>query len=96
MKQQNEQDLKGVIKSFFKTYHLENKIQEVQIKEMWEKVMGKTMMKYTNDIRLKNGTLTVFIQSAPLKNEMHFNQERIIQRLNDEFGEMVICRLEVK
>lgn len=96
MKEHNEQDIKGVLKSFFKTYHLESKMHEVQIKEMWEKVMGKTMMKYTQDIRLKNGTLTVFIQSASLKNEMHFNKDIIMRRINDEFGELVVCRFEVK
>lgn len=96
MKNQPEQDLKGVIKSFLKTYHLESKINEVQIKDMWGIVMGKTMSKYTGDIKLKDGKLTVFILSAPLKNEIYFNKETIIQRLNDEFGEVVVHQLEVR
>ena len=96
MKNTPEQDIKGVIKSFLKTYHLDSKINEVQVKEMWVKVMGNVMNKYTGDIRLKEGRLTVQILSAPLKNEIYYNKEKIIQRLNDEFGEMVITQIDVR
>lgn len=96
MKNQPEQDMKEAIKSFLKTYRLDSKINEVQVKDMWMKVMGTTMAKYTEEIKLKNGKLMVHILSAPLKNEIHYNKEKIIQRINDEFGETVIKELEVR
>ncbi len=96
MKDQAEGDIKGIIKSFLKTYHLDAKINEIQVKELWMKVMGVSMAKLTRDITLKNGKLTVYILSAPLKNEIHYNKEIIIQRLNEELGETVILQLEVR
>ncbi len=96
MRRTNEEPIKNVLKDFFKSYHLEARLHEAAIKEMWEKVMGKTMARYTSDVRLRESTLTIYINSAPLKQELMFNKENIISRLNEEFGETVVKEIVIR
>jgi Dna[CI] antecedent, DciA len=96
IRKSNEQNIGEVIKGLFKSYHIDSKVYEVQIKEVWEKVMGKTMMRYTTDIRLKDGKLSLYVESASLKQELMFNKETIIERLNTEFGERVVNEVIIR
>ncbi|KRP09244.1 MAG: hypothetical protein ABR94_07655 [Sphingobacteriales bacterium BACL12 MAG-120802-bin5] len=93
VRRSNEQDIGEVLKDFFKAFKIDGKVNEIRIKEVWEEVMGKTMARYTSDVRLHNGQLKVFINSAPLKHELTYNKDVIIQRINEAFGEEIVNKL---
>ena len=69
---------------------LKPKIQALRIEEIWEELMGKTVSKYTDTIKISGQTLFITSSVAPLKNELLFQRETIIQRVNEAFGEKVI------
>jgi len=96
VKKDNEKEIGKEIKLLFKSYHLDEKIAEVRIKELWETIMGKSIKNYTTGFRLYKGVLTVFIESAPLKQDLKFSKENIIQRINEELGEKVVRDLVIK
>lgn len=96
MRKTNEQPLGSAIKDFLKAFHLQSKVHEVQIKDLWLKVMGKTISHYTSDIRLKDGKLIVSLTSAPLKQDLKYNKEKIIERLNEELGESVVKEVIIR
>lgn len=52
--------------------------------------MGKTISKYTDSIQIINQTLFITTTVAPLKNELLFQKEKIIQLINEELGENLI------
>jgi len=62
----------------------------MQIEEVWEELMGKTIARYTDSIKIVNQTLFITTSVAPLKNELLFQKEKIIQRVNEALGEKVI------
>ena len=62
----------------------------MQIEEVWEELMGKTIARYTDSIQIVNHTLFITTAVAPLKNELLFQKEKIIQRVNEALGEKVI------
>ena len=62
----------------------------MQIEEVWEELMGKTIARYTDSIQIVNQTLFITTSVAPLKNELLFQKEKIIQRVNEALGEKVI------
>jgi len=62
----------------------------MQIEEVWEELMGKTIARYTDSIQIVNQTLFISTSVAPLKNELLFQKEKIIQRVNEALGEKVI------
>ncbi len=96
MKKDNEKEIGKEIKLLFKSYHLDEKIAEVRIKELWETIMGKSIKNYTTGIRLYKGVLTVFIESAPLKQDLKFSKDNIIHRINEELGEKMVRDLVIK
>jgi len=75
---------------------LKNGLRAAQIEEIWEAVMGKTIAKYTQKLEIINQTLFVTTPVAALKNELHFQKDLIIQRLNENFGEKVISTIVIK
>ncbi len=96
LKKTNEQRIGDVIKQLFKTYHIQSRVNEVQIKELWEQVMGKTILHYTSDIKLRDGILTLYLTSAPLKQDLAYMKENIKSRLNEEFGEVVVKDIRIR
>jgi hypothetical protein len=74
------------INQFLKGSRLKGDIQALQIEEIWEKVMGKTIAKYTNKISIINRTLFITTNVAPLKQELSYQKEKIKLRVNEALG----------
>jgi hypothetical protein len=82
--------LSQAIEQFIRQSRFSNDIRALQIEEVWEKLMGRTISKYTEKIRLVNSTLFITTSVAPLKNELHFQKEQIKMRINEELGEALV------
>lgn len=61
-------------------------MQALQIEEIWEKLMGKTIAQYTDKIHIINNTLFITTQVAPLKQELLYQKEKIKLRVNEALG----------
>ena len=68
----------------------------MQIEDAWEKIMGKTIANYTDKIQIINSTLFISTSVAPLKSELNYQKEKIIQRVNEALGEKVIHEVVIK
>jgi hypothetical protein len=84
------------LKAFLDKSRLKNGVRAVQIEEVWEKVMGKTIAKYTDKIEIINHKLFIHSSVGPLKNELQFQKAKIIERINELFGEKVITEVIIK
>ena len=68
----------------------------MQIEEVWEQLMGKTIAKYTDKIQIINNTLFITTHVAPLKNELIYQREMIIKRVNEALGERIIKEVVIQ
>lgn len=68
----------------------------MQIEDVWENIMGKTIAKYTDKIQIIGGILFITSTVAPLKNELLYQKERIIERVNEALGEKTIKDVVIK
>ena len=84
------------IKGFLHKSHLKNGIRAVQIEEIWEQLMGKTIAKYTDKIKIINQKLFINTAVGPLKNELMYQKQQIIDRVNEAFGEKIINEVIIK
>lgn len=84
------------IKEFLRQSRLKNGMQALEINEVWEKVMGKTIAKYTDKLEIINQTLFISSAVAPLKNELLYQKEKIIERVNEALGEKVIKEVVIR
>ena len=84
------------LKLFLNQSKLKGGIQTLEIEDAWEKIMGKTIAKYTDSIKIINQTLFIKSSVAPLKNELLFQKENIILRVNELLGEKVINDVNIQ
>ena len=92
----SEMMLGDAMRDFLKKSKLKSGIQALQIEDAWEKIMGKTIAKYTDRIEIVNQTLFITSSVAPLKNELLYQKEKIIERVNQALGEKVIREVVVR
>ncbi len=78
------------IKQFLSQSRLKGEIQALQIDAVWEQVMGKTVARYTDNLKVINRTLFITTNVAPLKQELSYQKEKIKQRVNEALGEKLI------
>jgi hypothetical protein len=91
-----EVSIGDALKEFLKKSKLKNGVQAMQVKEAWEKIMGKTIANYTDKIEIINTTLFISTNIAPLKNELLYQKAKIIERVNDALGEKVINEVVIR
>lgn len=58
--------------------------------------MGKTISKYTDKIQIHGKTLYITTSMAPLKQELLYQKEKILQRVNEALGEHVITQVVIQ
>ncbi len=91
-----EFSMQDAIQQFLKQSRLKAGMQALQIEDIWENIMGKTIAKYTDKIQIINNTLFISTQVGPLKNELLYQKDKIIERVNEALGEKVIKEVVIK
>lgn len=72
-------------------------IWSLQIEEVYRKLMGDMVAKYTEKLKLnKDGVLYIHILSSPLKSELFLQREQLKDNLNKEIGSEVIKEIRLK
>ena len=61
-----------------------------------EKLMGKTIAQYTDKIQILNQKLFITKSVGPLKNELMYQKNQIIERVNEAFGEKIISEVIIQ
>ena len=91
----SEFSMQDAMKQFLKTSRLKQGIQSVQIEAVWEEVMGKVIAQYTDKLEIKGHTLFITSKVASLKNELLYQKEKIIERINEAMGEKIIYEVKI-
>jgi predicted nucleic acid-binding Zn ribbon protein len=91
-----EYSIGDAIQKFLEQSRIKGSIQALQIEEVWGEIMGKTIAKYTEEIKIINDTLFITTHVAPLKQELVFQKEKIKLRVNEALGRNVIKEIVIK
>ena len=86
MKRRNELPLKEAILELLDSFHLKERVNELRLKENWEKIFGKTIAKYTQHISVRDKKLFLNIESASLRQELTFNKAKMLERINESIA----------
>ncbi len=78
----NQKVLKDALKELVKVYQLKPKLSQTKLEAEWELIMGKTIAKYTDRVYVKDKKLFIHVKNSTLKNELHYNKEKIIDKVN--------------
>ncbi len=84
------------LQQFLNKSKLKTGVQALKIEEVWEKIMGKTVAKYTDKLQIIGSTLFITTTVAPLKNELLYQKEKIIDMVNKELEEKLIKEVVIR
>ena len=90
MSERNQYTLKDLIQKMLKSYKIEGKVKEVELRQNWEKLMGTMIDKHTSSIYLKDNKLFLTVDSPVLRQELSYGKTLIIEKVNDFMGEELI------
>ncbi|NER18547.1 DUF721 domain-containing protein [Spongiivirga citrea] len=88
-----EQTISDVLKDFVSANKLEKGLDQVQVKDIWMQMMGQAVAAYTDDVQLKGATLYISLKSAPLREELSYGKQKIIEMMNRELGKELVSKL---
>ena len=91
-----EYSMRDALKKFLDESRIKSGIQALQIEDVWEQIMGKTIARYTENLKIINDTLFITTSVAPLKQELIFQREKINQRVNEALGQKIITKIVVQ
>jgi hypothetical protein len=86
----SEISLGDALRDYLRHSPFRQQMNEYRIQVLWEKEMGPTIFRYTDSVRLTGSSLIITTSVAPLKQELRFSKEKILQRMNDALGEKLI------
>lgn len=78
------------IKGLLKAYRLQGKLNEVDLVQRWEEIMGKPIALKTKELYFKDQKLFVRLTSAPLKHELNMSKSKVVELLNRAMGDEVV------
>jgi hypothetical protein len=91
-----EYSLGQAMQEFLKGSRIKGGIQALQIEDVWEDIMGKTVARYTDKLQIIGDKLIITTHVAPLKNELKYQKEKIKQRVNEALQQRVINEVIVQ
>lgn len=82
--------MREAIDRMLKESHWKSRYQATKLKEDWELLMGKTVARHTDELKIREGILYIYTTVGPLKNELSYNKPLLVAKINQHFGEEFI------
>jgi|SRR5690625_159821 len=89
-------NIQEVLKDFVQENRLEKGLNEVNLQELWNALLGPGVQNYTTAVKLTGETLYVQLSNSVLREELSYGKSKIIQLLNEEMGKEVIKKLVLR
>jgi len=91
-----EYSIGEALKQFLDSSRIKGGIQALQIEDVWEKIVGKIVARYTNKLQIFGDKLIITTDVAPLKHELIYQKEKIKQRVNEALGKNTIKEIVIQ
>ncbi|MDR2621265.1 MAG: DUF721 domain-containing protein [Dysgonamonadaceae bacterium] len=91
MKRVNIQQIGNALDDFFEQNPaLADKLAETRLMDSWNKVLGSSVSRFTDNLYIRKRVLYVKLTSSVLKSELMLCREQMIGKLNNQAGRDVI------
>lgn len=82
--------MQEALQQFLNGSRIKGGIQAMQIEDVWEDIMGKTIARYTDKLQIIGDKLIITTSVGPLKNELMYQKDKIRQRVNEALKAKVV------
>lgn len=95
MRRSNETTLKEAMERLVDAYGLREKLDEQAVASLWDELAGGMVAKHTVAVKLRKGRLYIKVDSAPLRQELTFMREGLMQAINQRLGRPVVEQVQL-
>lgn len=81
-KDNSPKPIKELIERLLKVYQQKPSFNRVQVRMIWENIMGASIAKYTQRLFIRNNVVYIELSSAPLKQELSMSKSKILATIN--------------
>ena len=96
MRRTNEKSLGKILEDVIKDNNLGDGITQARINEIWVELMSRPIISRTTKLRFINKTLTIYLTSSVIRNELDYQKEELKKQFNDRLGDATIDKIEFK
>lgn len=89
----NEHTLQDLLKKAYRRLDMEESATELEVKDVYEKVVGDLISRLTWKVSFKNGILALSIASPGLRQELWYRRESLVTRINDILGSQAVKKI---
>jgi Dna[CI] antecedent, DciA len=86
----NQSTVGDVLKQIIQVNKLQPGMDQIDVKEAWQNLMGNGVNSYTKNVALRGNTLYVELSSSVLREELSHGKSKIIAMINEELQREVI------
>ena len=87
---ENQHNLKDILNDMVDDMKWKERLSETKIREVWLNKMGTTINQYTKEVNFRKDKLFITITSAPLRQELSYEREKIAEMMNAELGRLAV------
>ena len=91
-----EYSLSDAIQQFLNKSRIKGDIQAMQIEDVWEQIMGKTIARYTDKLQIFGDKLIITTHVAPLKQELIYQKQKNRNRVNEAMNEHIVHEVVIQ
>ena len=84
------QSLKIAIDSMLRKLGIDNAIAQNNALNIWNEVVGEKVAKNTEPDRVEHGVIIIKVSSPTWRQELYFQKNEIIKKINNKIGKNVI------
>jgi|TARA_B100000959_G_scaffold1100_1_gene1180 hypothetical protein len=96
LRKSNQQSIRAVIKRLLKNQKLEGRLKELDVLNNCEEVLGKNLMKYISNLSFRDGILVIKIKSAVVRNELSYQKNEILKKINQKTAKEIVKEIILK
>lgn len=96
MRGNNNRVIGDIIRKLMKNPKLAGKLDQLDVLQAWEEIIGKQICKYVADQKIYKGTLYVKLKSAVVRNELSYKKSELISQINNRLGKKLLTNIVLK
>ena len=84
------EQIESILERVFTSLDLGMKVKQYQIWEVWDSVVGEAIARQARPQQVRNMVLWISVSSSTWMQQLEFMKKQIVNRLNEQIGEVVI------
>lgn len=90
---QDGKSIKQAMDELLKKSHIDEKLLGMEVKQRWEELSGSLVARHTLNLSIYKNKLYIQLDSAPLKQEISYRKQALIDKINKGMGKVVVAEI---